>query len=167
MANESNLTADTLRQLLSYDATTGVFYWNIQKGPRKAGERAGRISSSDGYVYICINYVSYCAHRLVWLYVKGEWPSMFVDHINNNRSDNRIDNLRQATHAQNMSNRPRNSNNKTGIKGVSYEERYRKYRAVIRVNYKQKFLGYYDTPEEAGDAYRVAATAKFGEFAQG
>ena len=91
---------------------------------------------------------------------------MDVDHINGNPLDNRKSNLRIVSHQQNCFNRKISRNNSTGYKGVSLYRPNGKYKAFIKVNYKQIHLGYFTTPEDAADAYNEAALEYFGECAQ-
>jgi hypothetical protein len=96
-----------LKQILDYDQNTGVFRWATRKCQRKrAGEIAGSVSNK-GYVMIGIDYKKYSAHRLAWLYVHGDWPAGEIDHINRDRTDNRISNLRVATRRQQIENSER------------------------------------------------------------
>jgi hypothetical protein len=102
----STITAERLRQLLHYDPERGVFTWLSRPAERSwntrfAGTRAGTINGL-GYVVIGILGRRYKAHRLAWLYVHGEWPGRELDHINCDKSDNRIANLRPATRSQNI-----------------------------------------------------------------
>lgn len=97
------LTAEAIRALLRYEPETGHFYWLLNRGSKiKAGQRAGAVSS-EGYCQISIYDRLYRAHRLVWLYVHGEWPSQTIDHIDGNRLNNRLDNLRDVSLKENMS----------------------------------------------------------------
>jgi hypothetical protein len=102
------------------------------------------------------------AARLAWLVTTGEWPKGEVDHINGDPSDNRRENLRICTHAENMMNRKMHKSNAIGIKGV-YQNR-NKFRAQIRVNGKVYRLGSFCTPQDAGAAYLAAASKLHGEF---
>ena len=99
------------------------------------------------------------AHRLAWFYTYGKWPNHEVDHINGNRLDNRIANLREATRSQNE------FAAKKG-KGIRWEPKRKKWLARIGVNWKQINLGRYATREEALAAYKKAAKEAFGEFAE-
>jgi hypothetical protein len=94
---QAKLTAERLRKRLRYDAETGLFTRRVGSGHAHAGDMAGSVHST-GYVRICIDGGRYTAHRLAWLYVHGVWPSGQIDHINRNRSDNRIANLRERRH---------------------------------------------------------------------
>jgi hypothetical protein len=127
------------------------------------GSTAGSISS-QGYVLLQVCKRRYQAHRLAWLYVYGEIPSQQVDHVNGIRSDNRIANLRLATNSQNQGNRSINCNSQSGHKGVQWSKQKRKWKAVIQVSGRRKFIGYFDTIDDAGSAYRHAAKSYFGEY---
>jgi hypothetical protein len=149
-----NLTAEQVRAVLNYDPLTGVFHWAVRRGQRmKAGDRAGA-RNNEGYVGIEIDCRSYKAHRLAWLVTHGEWPASEIDHINGDRGDNRIANLRAGTKAQNQQNRKLNSDNKSGFMGVYNFQG--KWRASIGYRGKPRYLGTFATPEEAAEAYRMA-----------
>lgn len=128
-----------------------------------ANQPAGGIDGK-GYVRIGIDGGQYRAHRLAWLYVHGVWPKSQIDHINRNRRDNRICNLREATGTQNNGNMPaRNVSSK--YKGVGWHKETRKWRAFIRIKGKAIHLGVYNYEFDAHEAYMSAAKAYFGEFA--
>jgi len=150
--NLPDLTSEMLREIVSYDPENGVFRWKIQVGSRKPGDEAGYIRP-DGYSRITVLGNPQLSHRLAWLYTHGCWPSDQLDHINGVRSDNRIANLREATHAQNHQNRIIRSDNKSGYLGVCWHKRDRKWVAQIRVNKKNIHLGVYDSPSDAAEAY--------------
>ena len=109
-------TEKRLKELLNYDPITGLFIRVVKRGPFKKGAIAGSVN--DGYVCIQIGKKSYKAHRLAFLYMTGSMPVNQVDHINRIRSDNRWENLRDVTHAENQHNTVAQSNSKSGIKGV-------------------------------------------------
>ncbi len=160
------LTADELRKALSYDEATGVFHWIGSGKGRVVGSVAGHLDGL-GYVSISVNSKRYKAHRLAWLYVYGCLPNQPLDHRNCIRHDNRIANLRLATHFLNNGNV--RSYNKFGFKGVSYHPKrtsYKKWRAQIMVRGEPIYLGHFATPEEAHEAYVLAAKKHFGEFAR-
>ena len=156
------LTAEGLRELVNYDPQTGLFTWRVKRKGCRVGDVIG--TPKEGYISIGIDYHRYYAHRLAWLYMTGEWPTSQIDHRNLNRADTRWDNLRQATNQQNQANQFAQSNNKLGVKGVS--KLGKKYRAVLHCQGKPKYLGLFDTTQEASDAYIAAARHLFGEFAR-
>jgi len=158
------ITAEELRKLFHYDPETGRFTRLRAASNFPAGSIAGRINHL-GYCEIRIKVTRYQAHRLAWLYVHGEWPPGDIDHINRDRSDNRICNLRPATRAQNLWNITAKRNSTTGIKGVSFHRASGKYRAVIRDGKKRRHLGLFGSVEEAAAAYNSAAVDLHGEFA--
>ncbi len=159
------LTADGLRSVLDYDAETGNFHWKVTRGRAIAGAQTG-YKNARGYLIIRIDGKNYKAHRLAWLYVTGEWPANQIDHINNNPGDNRFCNLREATHSENMMNKSRYANNKSGFKGVHLHKQSKRWRARIRIDNKNISLGLFDTPQLAYAAYCSAAYKLHGEFAR-
>jgi hypothetical protein len=120
----------------------------------------------SGYWGIGIEGRSYAAHRLAWLYVTGEWPKDQIDHINCTRADNRFSNLREATNAENSKNSKISKNNTSGFKGVSWDQRNKKFIASIGVGGKLLYLGRFRDPRAASQAYREAAEKHHGEFAR-
>lgn len=150
----SQVNAEELRSAIDYDTETGVFTWKSDKtGWTRAGAKAGAMRK-DGYVLISINGKRYLAHRLAWLYVHGQWPSKFIDHIDGNPSNNRIANLREVDQSINMQNQRRAlSNNKSGLLGVCWSSNARKWHAQINIDGINTHVGYYNTKEEAHAAY--------------
>jgi hypothetical protein len=157
---ENVLTAEKLRELLDYAPATGHFYWRKRVGNSYAGKRAG--TTQDGLVRISIGARVYQANRLAWLHVHGRFPEGVVDHINGDRSDNRIANLRDCSHVENARNRKCHSI--SGLKGVVAHGR--KWKASIAVDGRDHYLGLFTTKEEAGAAYDAAARRLHGEFAR-
>jgi hypothetical protein len=158
------ITAERLRELLHYDPDTGVLTWLVSTGNRvRIGDAAG-YARSDGYRGIKVGGQRFLVHRLAWLYVHGEFPSADIDHINGIPDDNRLANLRLATNSQNMGNRRKNANNRSGFKGV-FSDRG-KWRAQIKVSGCRHYLGLFDTPADAHAAYLRAAEKHFGQFAR-
>lgn len=151
------LNQKILKTLFSYDSATGDFTRLVRTSNNtKVGEIAGYLRV-NGYVEIRINWEPYLAHRLAWLYMHGNWPVEQIDHINGVRNDNRFCNLREATRSQNLQNVFKPSvNNTSGLRGVVYHKRDKKYQAQIRVDGAQKHLGSFNTPEEASAAYLAA-----------
>jgi HNH endonuclease len=140
------LTQAELKEHLHYDPETGIFTRLKSIAHRvKIGDIAGCLHVGSGYVNIRVFGIHYKAHRLAWLYIHGINPCNDIDHINGNRSDNRIINLRDVTRSVNKQNtRKCSSNNKSGFLGVRSTNG--KFVALITI-------GTYDTPEEAHQAY--------------
>jgi hypothetical protein len=157
------ISATQLKGFLKYNKNTGEFFWRDDRGRVRAGQKAGS-PHIQGYIQIKIDRVLYRAHRLAWLYVYGEWPIGRLDHKDNRPSNNRIKNLRKATHSQNMANRKLNINSGTGVKGVS--ARGGKYRAYININGRRQYLGDHSTIKEASFAREAAAKKLHGAFAR-
>jgi len=156
-----DLSAARLRELLHYDAATGLFSW-VQR--RHAHRKDAPVGSWKGkYRRVKIDGTAYPLHRLVWLFVHGKWPCGVVDHINGDPSDNRIENLRDVTVAANIQNQKKAHRDKEscGLLGVS-RGRGGRWRARLVVNRKKISLGGYDTPELAYAAY-VAAKRQLHE----
>jgi hypothetical protein len=149
-------TVERLKELLDYDPETGVFTWRVSRGGAvDAGDTAGT-KDSRGYLQIGVDRTLYLAHRLAWLYTYGEWPKNALDHINRIRTDNRIANLRPATHALNNQNTSVARNNKSGVTGVWRNTRLNKWQAYIRINGQQIHLGLFDQFDAAVQVRRAA-----------
>lgn len=152
------ITQEQLHALLSYDGETGEFRWKVKASIRSpAGSIAGTINKLGYVVFrICGGKKLYLAHRLAWLYVYGKMPKHGIDHIDGNRSNNAISNLREATPAENSQNLcERRKDSKWPI-GVGFYARYGRWTARIHKNEVEKFLGYFDSPESAHAAYLAA-----------
>lgn len=149
------MTADEAEKTFRYDSETGLLYWRIRpsNGVRE-GQKAGS-DDGDGYLQVRYRGRTYKAHRIVWLIHKGEMPVAMIDHINGIRSDNRIENLREANATANAQNRRgASSDNKSGLLGVSP---YRnKWAAQIMTRGCLHRIGLFGTPEEAHSAYLKA-----------
>lgn len=162
-----------LRTRLSYDPDTGIFHWKFSPRHGFTGRKAGyKWTSKDSrteYVHITIDRVEVKAHRAAWAIHYGEWPSVDVDHINGSGSDNRIKNLRLAQDSQNQSNVRIRLDNTSGVKGVSWHKRIKKWAATIQKTdggiLKRYHLGYFDCIEDAGYAVRAKREELHGEFA--
>lgn len=165
-----------LQTYIQYDPSTGYFYWASippKKGarthPRTVGSRADYPHNERGKTYMMITVgdgKQYRAHRIAWLIVYGRWPEHHIDHINGDSTDNRIENLREATNTENCRASRRSVNNQSGYKGVYFCNYTKRWRASICVNGKTKKLGRFNTPAEAHEAYKTAAIKYFGEFAR-
>lgn len=156
-----------LVQRLKYDPETGHFTATEvgQHAALRAGMRAGTTGAA-GYRVIWIKGKIYREHNVAWFYVHQEWPPEFIDHINGIRDDNRIANLRLATHQQNIYNRKRPIRNTSGYKGVSWCKKQGKWHVQVKANYKTFNIGYFDDRHEGHEAYKLAAERLHGEFAR-
>lgn len=165
-ANVMNELRCELMSALDYNAETGVFTWKkVRKNQVNQGDIAGT-PNSDGYINIGFSGKVIRAHRLAWMFVNGSWPINSIDHKNGKTSDNRIVNLRECLHKENMLNRGKHKNNSSGFKGVSLRGSGTKWRACIRLNGKQVSLGNYQKLSQASAAYNLAEYLYFGRFAR-
>lgn len=161
LAYREELTQETLRGHLSYDPETGDFFWLKRGRGRQAGRPAG--SRTQVYPRIKIGFQTFLSHRLAWFYVYGEWPEE-IDHINGDPRDNRLCNLRACTRAQNSRNQRATSRSKSGVRGVS--KKFRRWQVQITHDGMERYVGSYETLEEARSAYYAAAIELHGEFAR-
>ncbi len=164
MTSREELTQDLVRTLFSYDQGTGDLVWKAPRSNRIKPGMPVKNVDSKGYFRVTIGCSQYRVHRVIWLYVHGTFPSGLIDHINRDRTDNRLCNLRHCTDFQNVGNRALHRNNKTGFKGV-FVSKPGKFTAQIMHNRKARHIGYFKTPEEAHAAYMEEARKIFGEFA--
>lgn len=150
-----DMTQAKLREALAYHPETGVFVW--AEGRPRSGKVAGWINA-HGYRVISISKVEFLAHHLAWLYIHGKLPKYEIDHMNGNRCDNRIDNLRDVPRVTNTQNqRLRRRSGAPGLPlGTVYDKERQKYAAYIGVDGRTIALGRFSTPEEAGAAYVAA-----------
>lgn len=155
---------EELNSLLEYDPETGFFVWQSRNGTtapaaswdaRLAGKKAGWVNA-QGYVYINIHNRSHRAHRVAWAMYHGSWPDGQIDHINGNRSDNRIANLRIVNNAENSKNQCKRVNNTSGTTGVTWSKQRGKWQAQIVRHGKIKNLGHYANKDDAIAARKKA-----------
>ena len=162
------LTQEYLKECLDYSPETGIFTKKVR--PRKHfntdlshkrinirdnGKQAGNLSDG-GYIRICIDYKSYRAHRLAFLYMEGYLPTKEIDHINHERSDNRWANLRVAGRQENAKNQTKRVDNTSGYTGVSFCKKSSKWTARLKHDGKYLFLGYFNKIEDAINARKLA-----------
>jgi hypothetical protein len=162
------LTQARLKELLSYDPSTGEFSRQKPIPGWPATVKVGWVDR-HGRLRIGVGSKAYFAHRLAWLYAHGVWPAAEIDHINGHQLDNRISNLRPATSSQNKWNsRPKAKRRKNGgtLKGAFMSSVPGKWRSHILKNRKLYHLGTFNTEEEAHAAYVAKAKEFFGEFAR-
>lgn len=161
----NELTAARLRELLDYDPETGVFTWLVHVRKARPGAVAGTLMChSRRSIRVCGR--NYLEHRLAWLYMTGEWPSDQIDHINGDPSDNRWCNLREATNIQNHGNLRAHRDNKSGVKGVSWDDRRRKWAVCLMADGKKVYRARFDSKAKATAAYYLASRKYFGDFAK-
>jgi len=177
-------TPKELRELLCYDPETGLLFWKrrpvsmfrpskIKNGSRTADwaanvwnakfadKEAFTASRPDGYRVGAVNAIVLRAHRVIWAITYDRWPEKDIDHINGDRADNRIGNLREVTNLENHRNAKMSVSNSSGVNGVSFDRQTGKWRAIVRVNFKSVCLGRYDT-KGAAAAARAEANRRYG-----
>lgn len=158
---------------LSYDPINGTFTWKLRDttnadwriktwNSRYAGKQCINLDK-QGYAFIRCNGKVIKAHRLVFLIENGFLPAE-VDHINGNKSDNRISNLRPATDTQNRWNSGKRYNNKSGWKGVCWNKDRGKWQAQISIDKKRTTIGYFDDVKDAAEEFIFASLKHYGEY---
>lgn len=168
--------------LLRYEPETGRLFWQertpdlFADGKRSAAHACAQWNSChagkeaflkrlpNGYLVGSIFNVKYPAHRVIWALVYGKLPENVIDHINGDKADNRLANLRAATVSQNGMNRGLPANNSSGCKGVSWDRACQKWQAKIGIHGKTIYLGNFDHLEAAKAAYAAASREVHGEF---
>jgi len=174
MAKYNILSPDLLRQLLDYDPLTGLLTWRPRPieffnnkaswaswNSHYAGKPAFTADDGAGYRSGTILRMKCRAHRVAFAMHYGRWPNGHIDHINGDRADNRISNLREVDHLENRRNCRPSKANSSGVTGVCWWPRDNKWNAQIMVNYRKINLGYFDTIEQAAAA-RKEAERKYG-----
>ena len=161
---KENASVERVRELLDYNPDTGVLRWKMSRGQARAGDVAGCITNK-GYRYVAIDGKFYRSARLAWLLSYGVWPTREVDHMDRDRSNDALVNLRLASSEQNKWNSSLRYDNKSGCRGVHHVVSRGVWRAQIVVNYKTINLGEFRDKEHAAAARRIAAACLHGEFA--
>lgn len=158
------ISQEELKRFLDYNPDTGIFTWIVNRtNGVKAGDVAG--TPQNGYLTFYLNNTQWKAHRLAFLFMEGRMPHEYIDHINGIKSDNRWCNLREATNAENQRNRSGTGSN-CNLKNVTYIKKRDKYQVSLKVNNKDKFIGYFQDIELA-DLVAIEAREKFhGPFAK-
>lgn len=175
----TDVSPEVLRELLRYEPDTGKLFWlerdvdwftdgkhpaerraNIWNA-RYAGKEAFTACNSEGYRFGKVLNDPYKSHRVAWAVFRGEWPPEEIDHINGDRGDNRIVNLRAVTRLENHRNKKKPKNNTSGVIGVSFRKRDQKWKAQIMVKGKHLHLGCFANKADA-IAARKAAEVKYG-----
>jgi hypothetical protein len=157
----SAITVERVRALLEYNPETGEFKHRVARGNRHPGQPAGAING-EGRRTVVIDRVIYGGSRLAWFYMTGAWPQHQVDHIDTDRSNDRWVNLRDVPASLNAQNvrKPQNRKQKSKLLGARWCNSRKKWKAAIRINRKEKWLGYFETDQEASEAF-IAAKRKY------
>lgn len=168
--SERGLSIERLYELFDLDHETGILRWRALPNDRayskvSVGNVAGSPDGGKGYLRVMIDGRSYQAHRIVWAMGRGCWPFEQIDHRNGRHADNRPDNLREATHAENNRNCKRRRDNSSGSSGVYRVTRRRRWRAQISVNGRRKHLGYFADKAGAILAVDLGRIVHHGAFA--
>ncbi len=170
MANRDDLTAEYVRQIFDYNPEIGELRWKLRTDlrPCDSARLVGRLAGSvkSDCVNIKINGKMYKAHRVIFLWMKGEWPKYQCDHVDVETSNNRWSNLREATQSQNQANKRLYKNNSSGLKGVHWRSDVGKYQAQINKSGKRTHLGYFDDPNDGHAAFCRASQEEYGKFAR-
>lgn len=179
----NDIEPTTLRELLRYEHGTGHLFWMLRPphmfsdtptrsrernarwwNGRFSGKRACRAYAGHGYSRVCIFGESYLAHRVIWAMETGIWPKETIDHVDGDKSNNVMSNLREATSSEN--NRNRASFGASLYRGVGWRKRRQLWAAAIKHEGKSIFLGYFANENEAALAYDKAAIHLHKEFAR-
>ncbi len=156
------ITQDKVKELFEY--RDGALFWKVKLNSRIViGSKAGTLDK-DGYVCIKIDKKIYKSHRLIYLYHHGNLPT-FIDHIDGNKSNNKIENLRSATNSENVKNAKLRKDNSSGIKGVNWHKVTKKWAVQISVNGQKKHIGIFDDLELASLVAQEARNKFHKEFA--
>lgn len=163
------VTPEDIRAYIRYEAETGLFYWGERGAPHAGGwnsEMAGKPCGgiNEGYRILRICRVTFKAHRVAFFVGHGRWPQGNLDHINGDTMDNRVENLREVTNAQNAMNAKRRKDNRSGAKGVSYHTRVKVWEAFLRYDRRKYHIGSYKTFSEAKAAREAFEQKMFGEY---
>ena len=154
-----------IKEHLLYNKNTGIFYWNVNRQKIQKGSIAGGLSS-EGYIQIRVLGKKMSAHRMAWLLHYGTLPNN-IDHINGIKTDNRIENLREATQSENMRNYAHNTKNTSDYKNVVWNKKAFKWQVGLRVEGKKKHIGLFNSINEAVEAAQSARQQFHGAFAKG
>lgn len=138
-------TVEQIKKLFNYDKETGIFTFASDRGSKKKGDIAGAINPA-GYRLLRIDYILWMAHQCAWLYHYGEWPTQMIDHINRERADNRIENLRLVDYSESGYNR---AVSRSKTKGVYYNKKNSNFMVQFTIDGKLRYFGSFSTYELA------------------
>ena len=166
MNKDTALRLDELKHWLWYEPETGIFRWRYgtRNKTKKPWDVAG-CKSNTGYVHITLKNKTYRAHRLAWMYMTGNEPDALIDHVNQDKTDNRWSNLRTANAKQNQWNTAIRIDNKSGIKGIHFCKTWERWIASVRVNGVRHHIGRYENLNEATSAVIEFRKKHHGEYA--
>lgn len=164
LKKKSEIPAKELREWFDYSPETGELFWKKSPATQiKVGMKAG-YKGAKGYYRVKIKGQLYLLHRVIWALHNGEWPKECLDHVNGDKSDNRISNLREATWTENRRNGSQRGG-KSQYTGVTWHNQTKKWMARFRGEGDQVFLGLFSCEKEAAKAYNKAAKNVYGDFA--
>ena len=154
------ITQERLHEMFEY--RDGSLYRKISLGRTKAGDKVGFVNDK-GYVAVNIDKQCIALHRIVWMMQHGEMPTL-IDHIDGNRQNNKIENLRLADRFQNAHNKQMHSNNTSGVKGVYWHQKAKKWKAQVYCHHKKHDLGLFENLEDAEEFIGLARDMLHGQF---
>ena len=155
---DQNLDPKNVQEIFEYRAAEGALYWRHRTRGHAAGVLAG-CKRRDGYQEVRFGGKSYLLHRLIWCHVYGQMPIAYIDHIDGDKSNNRVENLRDVSHTVNV----QNSEKPAGKLSAGVGKSYNKYFAQIQSNGERKYLGLFSTELEAAQAYQNARAVLHAE----
>jgi hypothetical protein len=160
MTDKNLPSIEYLHKRLRYEPETGKLFWRdceeIHGRGRALPTETFTLICRKGYHVGSLNGRHLKAHRVAWALYNGEWPSGQIDHINGHRRDNRICNLRSVTNLENCRNMSMKTSNKSGVTGVHWQKRLKKWQATITILGMRKHLGFFDALNDAANARSVA-----------
>lgn len=157
------ITLENAKDILEYHPDSGDIVWKVDNGRRvKSGHIAGSVDKGHGYRVVRYQGKAFLAHRLAWFLYYGRWPKNMIDHINGNKTDNRIKNLRDVTRSINRRNTFKTRAGR--LTGCDFHKQMKKWRARIIVNGQEQSLGLFPTEIEAHNAFLQAYEKHFGPF---
>lgn len=166
MTTVPTITAQELRNAFNYNPETGDMCWKIRPANNVKVGAPIRAKNTSGYYHVGFKKKVYVVHRLIWLMTYDEWPDGEIDHVNCNKLDNRLENLRLATKGQNQSNRGKSEGLTSKYKGVCWKKSNKCWTAQISHDGKCHWLGHFENELDAHKAYCEAAVRLKGEFAR-
>jgi hypothetical protein len=164
MTRKPDITQEELRQAFDYNEKVGDLCWKYRPANNVKVGVPVRAKNTDGYYHVGFKRKVYTVHRIIWMLVYGEWPDAEIDHVNCDKNDNRLENLRLATKGQNQSNSHKRDGFTSLYKGVCWNDRSKKWRAQVTHDNKVVYLGEFTNQEDAHEAYCRVASGLKGEF---